>query len=362
MKIFLTRSYADEEFATLLIRRLKRDGHVVTDPFFRGITAVPVASFISNEIRRSDLVVSVRPTRPNHFYELGLSEGAGVAILIAADQDVLPFDVAGMPYVQLTGDSQRDAEAIARRIEEMKVAPNVRRAEPAASAEEALRSALADPSTVDNWTGQELESQLVRLFRERRYGQAETATWAAGRADLVLPETKRHGPVFIEIRKLSSQRRVAIADVEQLIQYVASNGPDARGLLITTSSYTTAAVALAQASPVVLKTLRDVVRSESLEELLLPKQTPDPTAQEALAHVVGRIGHEVATPAAVLSQSALRGLQIALDVVGQRDAAARLEILDRIARVKEEAQAVEVALDYALMATRQSNQIGRAHV
>jgi hypothetical protein len=267
MKVFLAYSHADGEAARTIRTMLEQNGYVVAESN-DAVATHDLAAWITQEIRRADLVVALNPRSPNLYFELGVAEGAGAAILIAADRDSLPFDVSSMPFVQLRGESVQWADEILRRIQGMPLIPKDRATDSTATARGAIRRALAEPALLGEWTGSELEAQLIRLFQELGSEPIEPAASATSGVDFLIPRRGNDPVVMVAVKKLGPQRRVSIAEVQRLLLEVVGSPLPAMGLMITTGAYTSAAMDLAHGAPVALRSLRDVVDARTVDELI----------------------------------------------------------------------------------------------
>ena len=73
--------------------------------------------------------------------------------------------------------------------------------------------------------------------------------------------------ILVEAKKLSSQSKVSVETVRKLLSAIPVVGAT-MGILVTTSGYTAAATALAEASSLILHSLKDLLDTKSIEELL----------------------------------------------------------------------------------------------
>jgi hypothetical protein len=272
MKVFIAHSSRDLDLVTSLITILREDGHEVFHP--HSIAAGhSVISEISARIRSADVLIAVvRNGNPNVFYELGLAAGASVPILIAAPAgELLPADLGSVPYVQLAGDTFRDAQIIARRANDLR---KLARTAPLKfkSAEAALRAAVRHPALLEILSPTDFEQLVMGLFRERGY---EVTAMESGR-DIGVDFTieKDNEVVAVEVKKLAKQSRVSVETVRKLQSAIPVVGASL-GILAATSGYTTAAISLAAGTPVLLRTLEEILAAKSKKDLLRPKPRED---------------------------------------------------------------------------------------
>jgi hypothetical protein len=264
MKVFISHSARDNELALGLAQQFQESNHEAfsTSELMPGSS---IFSEISSAIRSADILVALVTERnPNVFYELGLTAGASVPILLAARAgEVIPSDLASVLYIQLTGDASRDVQNIVRRTEEI---GRVARRSPTRfrSAEAALEAAVHHPATLDALSPPDFEKLVAGLLTERGYEVSSPGPDAG--ADFVI-KTKDDSVILVELKKLSSNSRVSAAAVARLLTAVSLAGASA-GLLVSGSGFTTAAVALAAGTPIILRTLEDILNARSKDELL----------------------------------------------------------------------------------------------
>jgi hypothetical protein len=264
MKVFISHSARDNELALSLARQFQESKH---EAFSMSglIPGSKILSEISSAIRSSDILVALVTERnPNVFYELGLAAGASVPILLAAQAgEVIPSDLASVLYVQLTGDESRDVQNIVRRAEEI---GRFARRSPTRfrSAEAALEAAVRNPATLDALSPPDFERLVAGLLAERGYEVSSPGPDAG--VDLVI-RSKDDSVILVEMKKMSSNSRVSAAAVARLLTAVSLAGASA-GLLVSGSGFTTAAMALAAGTPIILRTLEDILTARSKDELL----------------------------------------------------------------------------------------------
>jgi hypothetical protein len=271
MKVFIAHSSRDRELVAGLVTLLREDGHDVFDPTAI-VAAGNVLSEISAAIRSADVVVAVVTAgNPNVFYELGLAAGASVPTLITAPVgELLPADLASVPYVQLTGDILRDAQTIARRANELK-GLSLTKPTKFESAEAALRAAIREPAVLESLSPSDFERLVMELFKERGYAVTATRSTRETGFDFAIESHKDREVVLVEVKKLSRQSRVSVETVRRLLSAVSAVGAPL-GMLVATSGYTAAALAFAAGTPILLRTLEELLAAKSEKELLETEQ------------------------------------------------------------------------------------------
>jgi len=272
MKVFIAHSARDEELVATVVAQFRKGDHDVFVP--EEITAGGnILSEISAAIRSADVLVAVlTAANTNVVYELGLAAGASVPILVTAHtHSLLPSDLATVPYVQLTSDILRDAQTIVRRAEELEGLGATKKFS-FNSAEAALQAASRDPAVLESIAPSDFARLIAELFKERGYEVAQPNPSGDAMVDLVMTSEKDKEIVLIELKKMSRQSRVSVETVRQLLGMVLSMGA-AAGILVSTSGFTSAALALAAGTPVVLRTLEEILEAKSKSELLGSKHS-----------------------------------------------------------------------------------------
>lgn len=90
--------------------------------------------------------------------------------------------------------------------------------------------------------------------------------------DLIVRSPEDGQLILVGVKKLSKQSRVSVESVRRLLGAVSVVSDAAVGVLVSTSAFTGAAIALGAAGPVVLKTLEEVLASRSKRDLVETKQ------------------------------------------------------------------------------------------
>jgi HJR/Mrr/RecB family endonuclease len=107
----------------------------------------------------------------------------------------------------------------------------------------------------------------MEFFKEQGYDViAEAPTRDAG-VDFALKSPSDGSTILVEVKKLSAQSRVSVDTVRRLQSAVSVEGASF-GVLVTTSGYTAAAVAMAIDAPILLRTVRDLVHVGSNKTIL----------------------------------------------------------------------------------------------
>jgi hypothetical protein len=269
MKVFVSWSSEGRDLVNAVMAQLLAVGHSV----FRPEDLVDTndrLSEISAGIRSSDVVFALLATSssPNVFFELGVAVGASVPTLIAAPAvELLPANLASVPFVQLTGDLLRDAQEIAIRVNGLE-GQSLPRIDDFGTAEAALNAAKDDPSVLEALPPREFESLVAKLFEERGYRVQRTPLSQDTGGDLVVQPPDGTETILVEVKKLSRHSRVSVDAVRKLLGRVLPLSSSTVGMLVSSSGFTSSAVALAAGTPLVLRTLEEVLAAQSSRELV----------------------------------------------------------------------------------------------
>jgi CspA family cold shock protein len=135
------------------------------------------------------------------------------------------------------------------------------------SAEAALRAAIREPEVLESLTSADFERLVIELFKERGFTiNTRPSTFDTG-VDLVLKPEQGNKLILVQVKKLSRQSRVSVKTVREFLSAVSAAG-ETQGILITTSEYTAAALALAARTSIVLRTLDEILAADSEKQLL----------------------------------------------------------------------------------------------
>jgi restriction system protein len=131
------------------------------------------------------------------------------------------------------------------------------------------------PAILEALAPREFERLVAELFRERGYEVSATPQAPDYGVDLVVRSPEDGQIIFVEVKKLSKQSRVSVESVRRLIGTLSTTYGAATGLLVSTSPFTEAAMALGAAGPVLLKTLSEILAARSKRDLVASKLPDD---------------------------------------------------------------------------------------
>ncbi len=112
----------------------------------------------------------------------------------------------------------------------------------------------------------EFEKLVADLFRENGFTVRSTREARDLGYDFAIDSPKHGGLILVEAKKMNRQSLVSVEAVRQLTVTIGAAGAMA-AILISTSGFTSAASALGAASSVALRTLDDLLKAKSGEEL-----------------------------------------------------------------------------------------------
>jgi Restriction endonuclease/TIR domain len=267
VKVFVAHSLRDRDFVEILARELRENQHEVNLPSDLTFGS-NISSEISATVRSADIFIAVvTSANSNIFYEIGLAAGANVPMLIAASaHESLPFDIASVPYVRLTGNDTRDAQIVVHRVKDLQSEVS-KKAPEFDSAEATLQAAARDPQVLESLGPIEFERLIGQLLKDRGFAVESLGAGRDVGADFAIKSDTGNEVALVEVKKLSRQSRVPVEAVRNLLSAVSRTGVS-RGLLVSTAGYTAAALALAEGAPILLRTLKDVLAAKSLHDLL----------------------------------------------------------------------------------------------
>jgi hypothetical protein len=261
MKVFIAYSYPDaRRLAHGLVEALVNAGHEVFDPAF-SMRVESIDTGIMTALRNSDAAIAlITNANPNVYYEAGLAAGAHVPILVAADKpDHIGFALSSAPYVQLTGDTDADVEAILRRVADVWPEHGAADASEPRSTELTLADAAADVEALERLTPQEFERLVTELLQDRGLPAHPEPLKGDRGFDIFIDGDP---PTVVEVKRYSKGRLVPVGVVRQLLGAMVGAGAR-RAILISSSGFTKSAVAAAAEWPIDLLTLEDLLHSDA---------------------------------------------------------------------------------------------------
>jgi Holliday junction resolvase len=266
VKVFIAHPASEEKLVGRLVQDLADHGCEVTRPASTSSSMGELLSAISAAIRTADVVIAIASSsNPNVFYELGLAVGSNVPTLVVARAgDGLPADVTSVPFVQLTGDIDCDADEIVRRAIEL-AQPEPAPEPELGSAYELLAAAAREPGKLDSLSPAAFEGLVARLLAERGFQVTRDPSASDWGADLKIEADGR--TMIVEVKKYGRQSRVSVEAVRQVLGMLGDTD-GALGAIISSSDFTAAARALAEQTRVSLLTIEDLLADASIWEKL----------------------------------------------------------------------------------------------
>jgi len=264
MRVFVSHSSQDRELVEAIAQQLQRQGDQVAD--LNNISAGDdVVSQVFSTLRSADIVIAILTSmNPNIYYELGVAVGAGQPVLVvAASGDQVPAEIAGLPYLERSGNPELDAEKIAIALTRF---TDVRlRTHDNPPNEIGLAAAAKNPAYLDAMMPHRFE-ELVRAWFAAQGLEIDRPREHVIDRSYDFAVRDRDATYLVEVKKMTRQNRVSVDVVRRLISSVAILRATG-AILISPSGFTTAAVSLAASMPVALLTLDDLVATTSMAEL-----------------------------------------------------------------------------------------------
>jgi restriction endonuclease/TIR domain-containing protein len=264
MRVFISHSSRDKELASAIANQLRANGHEVKELRSAGLSGDALTHIFSS-IRSSDVVIAILTAEnPNVLYELGLAHGTGkTVLLVAPTTDQIPFSIAAVPYVQLSGEILRDSKTIALKLSEMeiKTQPRLPRVD---SPHHALELAIKDPDYIEFLTPKEFEALVAEVYQGFGYEVSATPRTRDGGIDLIATQWLTgigRTNLIVQVKNYNRHSHVPVEAVRQLAYAVEANefGANA-GVLVSASGFTAAAREFCRSTPnVFLHTIEDLL-------------------------------------------------------------------------------------------------------
>lgn len=307
MKVFISYALGDKELVSIVETILRDEGHEILYPMDM-VATLPVFSQITAAIRSTNLFISFLNTgNPSALLELGLALGANVpTLIVSATGELIPSDLAAIPYIQLVGDKIRDAQTVARRVTELwkqsqafqaklhtkysvnNLVCNLFKSDEGdfkensnlwlsfdsihynkifSSPEMILIKAVREPAFLESISPINFEQMIMELFRERGYKVKVNKETMDIRVDFSIESLEGQKTILVEVKKLSKHSRVSIETVRKLLSAVSALGASL-GMIVSTSPFTAASIAFAAGVPIVLRNLEEILAAKSENDLL----------------------------------------------------------------------------------------------
>jgi len=271
-RIFLSYSYdRDRLLVDQLKMRLQEDGQFeVLDPMELA-ASYDVASNIGLQIKRASIVITfIKTANMNVFYEAGMASGAGESVLIVGQEpESLPAELRLIPFVPLSGDVEADLTAILGRLRTLRP-EDERPSSHYSSVRERLETYNSDPDYFDAMSPTEFEELLIEWLTSFGFEAKRPDVSIQYGVDLIAQSPDHRSMMVFEMKKFNRQSRVSIRDVMALFGAATLFRAD-RAVLITSSSFTAAAMDMAKSSngpKLHLITMNDLLRTPDPRLLL----------------------------------------------------------------------------------------------
>lgn len=268
-------TFDDRKLVSSLTEALQKQGNEVIDPFNLEVCR-DISTEISTLMCSADIVIALIAVRSANIYlEVGFALGAGTPVIVAVRPGLqLPVDLAAIPFIELTGDITRDTHTIVRRLYDLKITKREIKQD-FKSAEDALQAAVRDPEYLASMNPRDFESLIAKLLEDKGYKVNATEEEPDKGFDFVIESPKQKGLIMVEAKKMNKQSKISVESVRRLMSAIQLIAGATAGLLISTSGFTSAALALGAASSITMKTLEDILRAKSEKDIIATKETPD---------------------------------------------------------------------------------------
>jgi restriction system protein len=171
--------------------------------------------------------------------------------------------------VLLSGDPKADSSTVVHRLLELRPPQEDSEATPVADVLDELHTYTRDPQSFERIGPQRFEELVANIFAQQGYeltakGRAHDAGY-----DIALRSPSENKLILVQVKKLSRQARVSIAQVRELIGAASVMNADV-GVLVTSTSFTAGAKALAAEvtrPKLTLVTMDRLLGSRNLQEL-----------------------------------------------------------------------------------------------
>jgi hypothetical protein len=278
-RVYIARSLSGPYFPFVgeLAKMLASRGFVEAD--ITQTTAPSGDSQLSpySAILASDLVVAlVDRASPNVYLEIGVAIGAGKPVILIADPVApMPFDLASVPCVSYSRDPTKDLAALDHALSRFdyvsKKLPTRRW-----SATKELSTFTSDPNRFAAMDSERFEYLVADVLRKKGLEVERVPPHLQSRCDFVGSLWNDRAKIVVEAKKLPAHNRVSIEQVHRLREAATLLGAVA-GLLISSSGFTSAAIALAaeKGPQLILLSLNEFLRSKTVSKLLISEATEE---------------------------------------------------------------------------------------
>jgi hypothetical protein len=216
----------------------------------------------------------------NVIFEVGFAMGSGKDVLLIAGPGAeVPSDLAGVRYLQLSGDRIRDLVPLSRALGELQILSTPVPAMKLSPIDE-LRTCLREPQYFAALRPDRFEQLVASVFQALGFEVQVTPRTRDGGVDLIVIEPTLRDTFVVEAKKYGVQTKVSARHVYDLLRGAQVCGANS-GILITASGFTRSAIALAESSSprLSLLSLEDFLGASDKDQLLkLVARTPNPAA------------------------------------------------------------------------------------
>lgn len=283
-RVFISYSYGrDREFVAALKETIDESDDIeLLDPTTFSEHGEEIASAIRSQIATCDVFLPIIGLdRPNILLETGMALGAGKdLLLVASSLESLPFNLRSLPIVLLSGDPKADSSTVLHRILELRPPQANSEATPVDGVLDELHTYTRDPQSFERIGPQRFEELVANIFAQQGYELTATGRTHDAGYDIALRSPRDNQLILVQVKKLSRQSRVSIAQVRELFGAASVMNADI-GVLVTSTSFTTGAKALAaevRRPKLTLVTMDRLLGSSNVQDLWekMSDDSPEP--------------------------------------------------------------------------------------
>lgn len=219
---FITNNFQDQEFLS-----------------FSGETV----SFVNNQIYNADIVIAVDLKNPSVLFELGIASGNSKKIIIMErDESEIPSFLKDFYYLRW-----KDSMFLGEKIDHFIRTQIKSTIKPSTPREfnnlRDLMSASSDSiSALDNLSPKDFESLVFDFFNSKGYNPINSTKNSFDYGyDIILTNYLGYNKTLVEIKKYSSNQRISITPIQQLLGAVMAYKAD-HSILVTSSGFTSSAI------------------------------------------------------------------------------------------------------------------------
>ena len=259
--IFISTSYYNNNFNDLLINELvKYNFNVFTNEQYSGKISDMMAF---DNIKKSSVIIAIiNDLSPNVFLEVGYAIGQGKTVLLVCNPNIdLPANLGSFMYIRMDNNASITINEIVNQL--INSNAFVEAEQKKDNYKEILSIYKTNREKFEGIDYMSFERAMKEWFVSRGYLTEETYDNHDRGYDILLKNYKNYTKTLVEIKKFNINSKVSISYIQKLIDLLYVYKADC-GIIVTTSSYSQAAIQFAENSgcKIELWTLDDVIANE----------------------------------------------------------------------------------------------------